>query len=60
MSTERITMADGMEIIVGNIPYHVRDGILYVGMTRDGGYDYVPMGKVKGDTTPTANTTKGE
>lgn len=60
MSTERITMADGSEIMVGGIPYRVEDGILYVGMVADGGYGYVPMGKVKGDTTPTANTTKGE
>ena len=45
--TEKIAMADGREIIVGNIPYHVKDGILYVGMTTDGGYDYVPMGRVK-------------
>lgn len=44
---EKIIMADGSEIIVDNIPYYIKDGTLYVGMPVEGGYGYMPMGKVK-------------
>ncbi len=47
MQSEKIIMADGREIIIGDIPYYVKDGILYVFMSIGNGHVYIPMGKVK-------------
>ena len=47
METENIIMADGREIRIDGIPYHIKDGILYVYVPTDYGANYMPMGRAK-------------